>query len=176
MSILLSKKNIFNSQKGFSIFIGVAVAGTLLLVAFSLSKIIFRQLQNTYFSRESQYAIFAADAGIECALYWDSKIDPSRFATSSPGNIPISCGDYTMLTGDSINGTSTLTRIGGGGSVNPTSTFGFALDQGANPVPYCAIVTVTKRSDGTTYIKSRGYNTCSISNPRRVERGVEVTY
>ncbi len=76
---------------------------------------------------------------------------------------------------DAIMGTSTLTRIGGGGSSNPTSVFGFIMNTGSNPVSHCTIVTVTKNTNGTTYVKSRGYNTCA-SNPRRIERGIEVTY
>lgn len=74
-------------------------------------------------------------------------------------------------------GKTVTTGGGGGGGTNTTSTFGFTLNQGENPTNACAIVTVTKNpSDGTTYIKSRGYNTCDMSNPRRIERGVEVTY
>lgn len=62
------------------------------------------------------------------------------------------------------------------GNSNVTSTFGFTLYQGSDPTSACAIVTVTKNPDGSTYIKSRGYNTCDINNPRRIERGVEVDY
>jgi hypothetical protein len=51
------------------------------------------------------------------------------------------------------------------------------MNQGDNAVLYCAIVTVEKRaSDGKTYIKSKGYNTCDTGNTRRVERGIEVDY
>jgi hypothetical protein len=62
------------------------------------------------------------------------------------------------------------------GGTSPSSIFYFDMNQGTNAVPYCAIVTVTKDTDGSTHIYSRGYNTCDISNPRRVERGIEVDY
>ena len=76
------------------------------------------------------------------------------------------------------------------GDADPVSVFGFVMNQvgqGANPVPHCAIVTVKKSYEDInpvdgykerlmTYIKSRGYNTCDTSNPRRVERGIGVTY
>lgn len=162
-------------NRGMTLFISVIIMGILLLISFALVNI---TLKNTLFAssgRDSQYAFYAADAGVECAVYWDSKFDPSKFATSTSGS-PISCAGNSISTGQAILGTTTLVMIGGGGSGNPTSAFGFVMSQGINPTSYCAIVTVTKNINGTTYIKSRGYNTCDISNPRRVERGVEVTY
>jgi hypothetical protein len=81
----------------------------------------------------------------------------------------------TINTGTQIQGTTTgIVNIIGGNS--GSSVFGFNLNSGANPSNACAIVNVTKNGDGTTYIKSRGYNTCDTSNGRRVERGVEVLY
>ena len=62
-------------------------------------------------------------------------------------------------------------RIGGGGLANPTSIFQLNF-----PDNTCAIVTVRKDPSLPTYIQSKGYNTCSSSNPRRVERGIEVDY
>jgi len=171
------KKN----EKGITLFISIIIMGILLFISFAVVNI---AIENSLFSssgRDSQYAFYAADSGIECALYWDSKFEPSKFATSTAGTITCA-GNPSIATGtqNPINGTSTSSFIGGGGDVNPTSVFGFVMDQqGSNPMPYCAIVTVKKYYVGSnlmTYIKSRGYNTCDTSNPRRVERGVEVTY
>lgn len=95
-------------------------------------------------------------------------------------NVSIRSMAFTLCNGkatwDKAGKTAAIAGGGGGGSTNTTSTFGFTLNQGENPTNACAIVTVTKNPDGTTYIKSRGYNTCDTSNPRRIERGVEVTY
>ena len=60
-----------------------------------------------------------------------------------------------------------------------TSLFSIDMNYGDNPVPYCAVVTVTKNDDDTTLIKSRGYNTCreeDEDNPRKIERGLDVEY
>lgn len=149
--------------------------GILLFLSFAVMNI---TLKGTVFSssgRDSQYAFYAADAGLECAIYWDSRFDPSKFATSTSGS-PITCSGNSITSGSAIPGTTTTTLIGGGGNGNPTSVFYFNLNHGVNPLPFCAIVTVTKNTNGTTYIKSRGYNTCSTSDARRVERGIEVTY
>jgi hypothetical protein len=167
-----------NDERGISLFVAVIVMSILLFISFAAVNISIKGNLFATSGRDSQYAFYAADAGIECAVYWDSKSD--KFATSTPGS-PISCvglniaGDGSVGS-DSISGTSTITRIGGGGNANPTSVFGFTLNQGSNPVSSCAIVTVTKNTNGTTYVKSRGYNTCDTSNPRRLERGIEMTY
>lgn len=166
---------------GMTVFIAVIIMSIMLLISFAVVNIAVKSSLFANSGRDSQYAFYGADAGLECALYWDSKFD--SFATTTDG-VPrtISCAwQPTTGSGSAISGTSTLARIGGGTDANPTSVFGFDLNSGssANPLRYCAIVTVKKYYSGLnlmTYIKSRGYNTCDTSNPRRVERGVEVTY
>ncbi len=171
------------NKNGMTLFIAVVIMSILLFISFAVINIAVKGSLFASSGRNSQFAFYAADSGVECAIYWDSKpVTGSAFATSTNGS-PISCAGYDNIsTGQAISGSSTaITLIGNGGSANPTSVFGFALDKGANPVDGCAIVTVKKYYDGSplvlkTYIKSRGYNTCDIGNPRRVERGVEVTY
>jgi len=164
------------TNRGFSLFIAVAIMGVLLFVSFAAVNV---ALKSTLFSssgRDSQFAFYAADAGIECVLYWDSKFEPSKFATSTAGTI--TCATQTISTGSQTVPTNPTqsSRVGGGGAGNPTSIFYFNLNQGTNPTSACAIVSVTKNINGTTFIRSRGYNTCDTTNPRRVERGIEVTY
>lgn len=169
-----TKKIIFN--RGVTMFIAVVVMGLLLLISSAVLNIALKGKIFASYGRDSQYAFYAAESGIECAVYWDSKFEPSKFSTSTVGTI--SCGGQVGITTDSQTvptSPSQLSRVGGGGDLNPTSIFYFDLNQGSNPLPYCAIVSVTKNSDGTTYIKSRGYNTCNTS-ANRVERGIEVMY
>lgn len=174
----IAKLKIANCKKGFSLFIAVIVMGALLLIAFSVANISVKETEFSYSNKESQYAIFAADAGIECALYWDAKHPSgfSAFATSTSGS-PISCAGVSMATGQAIPGTTTTVLIGGGGSGNPISAFYFSMMSGGNPANTCAIVLVTKNQDNSTHISAYGYNQCAnTSDPRRVERGIEVTY
>ena len=112
----------------------------------------------------------------ETRLYNECE-EPSKFDVSANGS-PINCGGHSISTGQNFFGT--IVRIGGleaAAELN-TSIFGFVMDGGLveNQVSHCAIVEVTKNADGSTNIYSRGYNTCDASHPRRVERGVEVTY
>jgi hypothetical protein len=165
-------------EAGFSLFIAVIVMGALLLVAFAISNLAAKEVSFSSLNKESQYAFFAADAGIECALYWDTKpVTGSAFDPApSPGS-SIDCAGTHITDGDALMGTSTVTTtlIGGGGA-NTQSIFSFSLNSGLNPTQACAIVTVTKNADGSTDIYSRGYNNCTVSDPRRVERGIQVKY
>jgi len=174
--------SIFNSRKraGITLLITIVVMSLLLFISFAVVNITTKESLFATSGRDSQYAFYAADSGMECAIYWDSQVDPSKFDTSTAGSI--TCAGLSISGGDTIYGTSTLARIGGGGGANPTSVFGLRFNlTGNNPVNSCAIVTVRKYYSGSplvlkTYIKSRGYNTCDTSNPRRLERGIEVTY
>ena len=165
----------FQKNRGITIFIAVVITSILLFISFAVANITLKSMLFSSSGKDSQHAFYAADAGLECAIYWDSKFSPSKFATSTSGG-SIICADNSITDNQSIPGITDPTLIGGGGSSNPTSIFYFVLNTGSEPTPYCAIVRVTKNDDGTTYVESRGYNTCDTSNPRRVERGIEATY
>lgn len=172
----------YENQKGITLFISIVIMSILLFISFAVINITIKTTIFASSGRDSQFAFYAADTGIECALFWDSRFDPSKFATSTAPD-SITCAGVTTIDGQvNIPGTSTPARIGGGGDGNPTSIFSFEMNQtgsAENRVPYCTVVTVTKYYDGPdlrTYIKSRGYNTCDLTNPRRIERGIEVTY
>ncbi|HEY4515579.1 MAG TPA: pilus assembly PilX N-terminal domain-containing protein [Candidatus Paceibacterota bacterium] len=173
LSIFPSFHTFSKSKAGYSMFIAVIIMASLTIIAFSVINISVKETQFATSNRESQYAIFAADAGIECALYWDGQTN--AFSTSTLNSITCA-GNPSVAGGQAISGTTTLSRIGGGGSSNPTSVFGLTFNNGANPTNACVIVTVTKNPNASTYIYSRGYNNCDLSDPRRVERGIEVRY
>ena len=147
-----------STNKGFTLFIAIIVMGTLLLVAVGLVSLAVRQALISASGRESQHAFYAADSGIECALYWDvqNPSGTSAFATSTSSGI--NCNNQIMTVGGA-----------------PLSTFTFNF----SPDPYCAVITVTKAYVGSvlvTTIESKGYNTCDSSNPRRLERAVRAIY
>jgi Tfp pilus assembly protein PilX len=147
-----------NMKKGFTLFIAMVVMATLMLVSTAIASLAVKGSFIYSTARDSQHAFYAADSGVECALYWDVK-NPSgysAFSTSTPSTI-------------TCNGSSFIV---GGSSNNPSSTFRVTL----SPDPYCADVKVTKLPDGSTTIESSGYNTCDLLNPRRVERAVRAVY
>jgi hypothetical protein len=177
-------KKFSNSNRGFTLFAAVIVSGILVLISFAISAISTREISLSNLNRESGQAIFAANAGIECALYWDTK-----FVVSSPPVVygsafdissarSLTCNNVVMNTGIDLNtyGTTTVDAIVGGG---PMSVFGFSLNSAQNPSRACVVVTVNKYFVGpdlVTDVFSRGYNNCDTTDPRRVERGIQVRY
>jgi Tfp pilus assembly protein PilX len=156
------KQDTRNKKQGFTLFLAMVVTATLLLVAAGVATIAVRQSLIANAGKESQIAFYAADTGMECAIFWDV-MNPagnnSAFATST--GTMINCNR---------NASNTNNEWVVGGSLQSVFTMTF------NPDPFCAIVTVTKQSNGATLIESRGYNTCNTSNPRRVERAVRARY
>lgn len=153
-------KNLYN--QGFTLFVAIVITGALLLISTSIVNLAFKQSLISNSGRESQMAFYAADTGMECALYWDVKNpggDQSAFSTTTSSLI--SCNK------DGVNPGNEWT-VGGASQSEINLTF--------LPDTYCATVTVTKNLNGTTLIESLGYNTCDPSNPRRVERAVRASY
>ena len=152
-------------NKGFTLFIAMIVMGTLALIAGGVVSLAVRQAVTSSSVRESEVAFYAADTGLECALYWDvhNFLDPSgnsAFATSTTSTIE--CNKDASNPGNEW--------VVGGSDTSVISFITFL------PNSYCAKVTVTKSVGGFTTIESQGYNTCDTSNPRRVERAVRASY
>lgn len=146
-----------NREQGFTLLIAIVITATLLLVSTGIVSVAVKEAFLSASARESQHAFYAADTGIECAIYWDVRgIDGvSAFSTTTSGQT-INC----------VGKAVTPTETGN----DSTFTFDFTPDN-----PYCASVKVAK-SGNLTIIESRGYNTCDPLNRRRVERAVRVGY
>jgi hypothetical protein len=72
-------------SKGFTMFFAVLVSSLALAIGLAIYDLVTRELQLSSTTAQSQYAIYAADTGIECALYWDFKYNSNKsiFPTSS---------------------------------------------------------------------------------------------
>jgi len=155
-SILVEKK-----QRGFVSLIALLLANVFLMIGMSVFAISLKELSLSFGGRESNIAFYAADGGMECALYWD--IQQDVFATSTSPSGVINCAGH-----DDIAITYTPNGLEG------TSSFEFSF--GSDDSDPCVIVSVYKRSDMKTVIISRGRNNCNLSDSRRVERAWRVTY
>ncbi|OGZ04191.1 MAG: hypothetical protein A2648_01230 [Candidatus Lloydbacteria bacterium RIFCSPHIGHO2_01_FULL_41_20] len=151
------------SQRGFILSLAVLISAVILSIGLSVYNIISKEVILASSGRESHFAFYAADTATECALFWDVK--QGIFATSTDsltygqsGTVDAKCDGVTILpiavTGDQSSA---------------VSSFGFS---GAH---YCASVTVSKSGNGTT-IESRGYNTCVLTDPMRLERAISLSY
>jgi hypothetical protein len=158
-------------NEGFAMLFSVLISSVLLSIGLSIFNLTIKELILSSSGRESQFSFYAADTGVECALYWNFE-DPNPFAvnSSSPSPTTINCvGQDISLTPSISNNRSAETQ--------------FSLSIPAVSPTSCAIVKVTKTAPSvggiiTTVVDSRGYNTsCTdTSNPNRVERALKVTY
>jgi len=166
------------------------VGSLALAVEFAIYDLTVREIDLSAAVSQSQYAIYAADTGVECALYWDSKYGGagSAFGTStgSTWGTGVTCNDQNIT----ANGTPTtpfaLPTTGWSawakttGSTFATTTFTLAIPNNGTPAQtYCAVVDVGKATIGGvlyTNIISRGYNTCLSTGVTRLERTLKVNY
>ncbi len=193
----IQDKNITKKQKGFTLLFAVLVSTLVLSVGASIISIALRQLILSSTGRDSQYAFYAANTGIECAYYWDIKREGGFARSASGGDVSsrefnieeMSCLELDI--GNYILGGGTPDFSGdddfyGFNATAGETNFRIRFDTigpESVPVPYCADVTVTKTIEGVgpdrrtaTKIFSRGYNTCDENNPRRIERALEKNY
>ena len=147
---------------GFVTLIALLLANVFLMIGLSVYSISIKELGLSFGGRESLFAFYAADGGMECALYWD--IQKDAFSTSTPPRVtPISCALKTI---DVTYGSD-----GAGGQIS-SFNYSFGPSIGDSYVE----VTVTKTADMKTEIVSRGRNSGDPSDSRRVERAWRVRY
>ena len=183
-------KKIFlkKEKKGFTLLFAVIVSTLVLAVGGSIINIALKQLVLSGTGRESQYAFYAANTGIECALYWDiaGVNGEPAFATSTAFSIPSSagCADTPNIYDDQSTDPEvrdfSVEDLGDGLTESYFRLQNFKNVTG-DDLEYCADVYVRKQTDPSgrvtsTVIESRGYNTCNSNSPRRIERGLEMNY
>ena len=147
-------KQVSSDERGFTLFYALLVISVVLAITASIFSIILKEVQLASFGKASQIAFYAAETGAECAIYW-SAIRGFNF----DGTETISCGT------DSGGSSETISNV----------TSPFTVNVGTDGA--CAEVSIGSSGGGTTVL-SRGYNICPTlgANPRRVERGLELTF
>lgn len=189
------KNNIsFKDKKGFTLLFAILVSVLVLAVGASIISIALKQVILSGAGRESQFAFYAANTGLECALYWDlngSVIDNdgvSKYIFPPPNSNDSRRDDL-----DDVNCSGT--NISNGNSIyaqpytspwitdNNLTVFRIAVSNslpGTSELVYCSEVTVEKRDvngEIFTKITSQGLNTCEPeTNARAVQRGLVLEY
>jgi len=171
-----NKKN-----NGFVLYLTVLLVGIFLVISLSIGRIVSKEIILSAQGRESQFAFYAADSGVECALFWDFRhpgFGDTIFATSSETgaggvvNPVITCNGQD-ITARPPNPAPIL------GSDNALTEFFLDLPVGGCTIPDCPCVRieVKKESSGIkTIVKAFGSNTCAAVTPLRVERAIRVQY
>ena len=154
------------THRGFTLLYAVLVSSIVLAIGLGIFNIVYREIKLSALTRDSTTALYAADAGLECALYFE----------------------FRMNGFDKNNLSATTTRcagidipITGSRGVDTTAwefVFPVGLTGGASQS--CAHVEVTKDNDSpNTSILASGRNdggaTCTPSS-RTVERTFEATF
>jgi len=174
---MFNYSNIKNNR-GFTIFFAMLVGGLALAVGIAIYDLTVRELDLSGTATQSQYAIYAADTGAECALYWDFKC-PGNLCSAGAAGSAFATSSYSMGplggTGIVCNGIDITNPIANpvDSASSATTTFTVTF----SPRPYCVTVQVEKSGTPTlTTVTSKGYNTCAAAGVTRLERVLQVTY
>lgn len=166
-------------NRGYTLLFAVLVASVVLAIGISILNISKKEFLLSASARESTSAFYAADSGLECAVYFSD-----NFATSSIGvaNASVDCIKQQL---SYAAGTIQYESLG---ENNKEGRFTFDLKMPNGNA--CAIVTAKLFYQDhpvlgyvpRTTIESRGYNigwdgtNCSQASPKRVERALRYTF
>lgn len=148
-----------HAKQGVILLIAVLTSSILLGTGIAIATIAVKQAQLIETASQSLKALYAADAGGECAVYWDA--DRNAFD-------PLVSGSITCF-GETKSFPAAFTGPWDSSS-SATRQFSF------NTPSYCIDITVIKSGvPMNTSIEARGRNTC-ITTARRVERAFRIQY
>ncbi|MGC9602478.1 MAG: hypothetical protein ABSE76_01925 [Minisyncoccia bacterium] len=166
--------------KGFTLFFALLVSSLALAIGLAIYDITVRELQLSEAATQSQYAIYAADTGAECALYWENKYvgnggSNSAFATSSSDTSAQVPQSGIICSGQDIAAAAVTAHNWPQAADANDATTTFTIN-GATTAAPCTIVYVYKRGNpSVTTVVSHGYNTCTTGS-LQIERVFQVTY
>ncbi len=157
---------------GFTLLFAVLASSLLLAVSLAIFNVALKEAVLSSSAKDSQLAFYAADTGVECALYWDLRSSPpgSAFDLAAVAS-SITCAGSTISTGSQTVPTDPPQAS----QIGAAATSIFFLDFSPS-APSCAIVTVDKTNPPLTVVESRGFNACQAGNTRRVERAIRTVY
>ena len=150
-------------KKGFAMLFTVLLMSLVLSIGLSLSSLSLKQTLLSSLAKDSQVAFYQADAGAECGMYYDYKLGvfpQGRSLSDVQTNTPsINCGNDTLILD----------------VTNSDNDYFIYQSNNSDPTKSCYNVLFDKRT-AENIIQGYGYNICNVSNPRQVERGLEIRY
>lgn len=170
-----------NNKSGFALLVAIIFMSVMLSFGLALGSLGYKQQVLASGSIESQHAFYAADTGLECALYGDQQL--GLFAYANHGLTPqasLPCGTGASVIGSNPGGPSCYNDP----IMCPqewVSSTRLSLNGGTR----CADVTMYKPMPNigkTTWIFSQGYDVscATVANPdpgaRFVSRGISTNF
>jgi len=189
------KKNKLQKNKGFVILFSILISSIILLMASGIYNIVQKQVVLSSYAKQSQKAFYAADAALDCALFYD--LSPLLVQTAFPIDV---LGAYStdLTCGGGDTEARLLSGITGTGDDDYPYAYVFRyyglqenfagdyIDSG------CSYVLVEKKGTLGSLIETRvtaaGFNTCTDSliqgvynvpdfdDPTLLERRLSVQY
>jgi hypothetical protein len=158
------------TPRGITLLVAVILSSVVLSVALSLLDITYKQVVLASSAKLSQYAFYTADSAMECVLYWDQQKDAFDYTATTYLTSGITCSDNTGSLQTIVPNTApnTSTVVGS----TRTTIFYIPCQSGGTQ----GMVTISKMNTGSTTIYANGYSSCTATDPRRIERGVKVSY
>lgn len=163
------------TQQGFALLIAVIFMSVMLSFGLALGSLGYKQQVLASSAIASQYAFYAADAALECALYADQQLNLFAYPQSQPSSAPSVLCDGVPATFPSATPSGIV-------SYTPTQwvvTERVSLDAGKR----CADVTISKPTlgAGSTYLYAQGYDVscATVASPngaRFSSRGLTSHY
>ena len=157
------------SRRGFALLMALIFMSVMLSIGLTLGSLAYKQQVLASSAIESQYAFYAADSALECALYADQQQNLFAYPPSVTPAPLMSCDATAPVSATVLSYTTSEWVIG----------TRLSLDSGK----HCADVTVYKPalSTGTTYLFSQGYDVscATVASPggtRFVSRGLSAHY
>lgn len=157
-----------NKKRGVALLVALIFMSVMLALGLALAALGYKQSVLASTAIQSQYAFYAADAALECALYADQQQQAFLYTAHNSVNQPIAttCDGVAATVLSYAYTASQLTFVEQ-----------MSLDGGTR----CADVTIYKLSDGRSYLFAQGYNvSCAVvANPSGVRissRGLDVRY
>jgi len=160
-------------HRGFTLFFALLVSSFALAIGVSIFDITLRELALSQAATQSQYAIYAADSGAECALYWDNKYAGNALGTAfatSTAYTGVAANSSILCNGADITASAAWSVVTS--ATAATTTFGIQTTASAP----CTTVVVTKSGNPSqTTVTAHGYNTCT-AGPLQFERVFQTSY
>ncbi|MFZ3043510.1 MAG: hypothetical protein WA058_00125 [Minisyncoccia bacterium] len=158
------------TQRGFALLISIIFMSVMLSFGLALGSLGYKQQVLASSAIESQYAFYAADAALECALFADQQQNLFAYPAVDPHAAPaMSCDNSVPVSTAELSYSGTQWVV----------TNRLSLDSGRR----CADVTLYKSAPGAggSFVFSQGYDVscATVSSPsgaRFVSRGVSAHY
>ena len=168
-------------ETGFVVLMSVIIISIVLTISIGIMGLTLRELILVNIEKESLRAFYAADAGIDCLFHNDVRSTGTKFPGPITASLPMGGPSLATI---KCNGPD-VELIAAGPIISGSEVeFSYTLDP-STPLTFangtCVLLKVQKFIDTTTdkvraEITARGFNTCNLSTPRRVERALVLKW